>query len=87
MAYSYAAPTKQRRVARGPPAEPSFHPEDVLRLTELQSRIAKFVASGRTNEEIANALKIGPRSVVETLDEVYAVLGLQRVPKAKKETH
>ncbi|HEX7311677.1 MAG TPA: AAA family ATPase [Gaiellaceae bacterium] len=46
-------------------------------LTPAESRVAKLVAEGRTNREVAAALFLGERTVESHLSHVYAKLGVR----------
>jgi len=64
---AFLEPDRQRRASDDPPAEPlSPRERDVLRLC----------ADGRTNDEIAAALTLSPRTVERHLSNVYLKLGV-----------
>jgi DNA-binding CsgD family transcriptional regulator/tetratricopeptide (TPR) repeat protein len=60
-------------VDAGPAAEESV----LAALTPQQHRIARFVAEGATNREVAVRLSVSPRTVDHHLRNVFAVLGVR----------
>nr|WP_305071745.1 helix-turn-helix transcriptional regulator [Pseudactinotalea sp. HY160] len=60
----------------GPPAGPGPAPAEPVRLSRRELEVARLVAEGRTNAEVATALFISPRTVTSHLDHVYQRLGL-----------
>ena len=48
-----------------------------LRLTETEIEIASLAARGRTNREIATALRLSPKTVEWNLTKVYRALHLR----------
>ena len=46
-------------------------------LTPTEWRVAELVAEGRTNQEVAAALYVAPRTVEGTLSRVYTKLGVR----------
>jgi DNA-binding CsgD family transcriptional regulator len=46
-------------------------------LTSVEQRVARLAAAGRTNQEIADALFMSPRTVGGHLSHVYAKLGIR----------
>lgn len=46
-------------------------------LTETEDRIARLVAEGRSNKEVAAALFVTPKTVETTLTRIYAKLGVR----------
>lgn len=54
-------------------------PRDALQaLTAQERQVVEMAASGRTNREIAERLKISPRTVASHLYHVYPKLGVTR---------
>jgi DNA-binding CsgD family transcriptional regulator len=54
-------------------------------LTDAERRVAKLVAEGRTNREVASALFLGERTVASHLTRIYAKLGVRsRTELARK---
>jgi DNA-binding CsgD family transcriptional regulator/Flp pilus assembly protein TadD len=50
---------------------------DHFTLTETESRVAELVAAGRTNQEVAETMFIGVRTVESHLGRIYRKLGLR----------
>ncbi|MGV9877607.1 helix-turn-helix domain-containing protein, partial [Streptomyces cellulosae] len=50
---------------------------DLARLTPQQLRIARYVAAGATNREVALSLSVSTRTVDYHLRNVFATLGLR----------
>jgi DNA-binding CsgD family transcriptional regulator len=46
-------------------------------LTETERKIARLVAEGRTNREVAEQLAVSPKTIEWTLTRVYRKLGLR----------
>ena len=46
-------------------------------LSETERRIAELVASGRTNQEVAESLSLSPKTVEWNLSKVYKKLGVR----------
>jgi DNA-binding CsgD family transcriptional regulator len=62
--------------AAGGRSEPSTHPT-LRALTPQELRIALRVAAGETNREVAAALYLSPKTVENTLTNVYSKLGVR----------
>ncbi|MFE6222832.1 LuxR C-terminal-related transcriptional regulator [Streptomyces sp. NPDC057854] len=63
--------------ATGAPGTPRPEPSALAALTQQQRRIARLVAEGATNEEVAARLSLSPRTVDHHLRGVYARLQLR----------
>ena len=46
-------------------------------LTPAEERVARLVASGRTNREVAEAVRLSPKTVEVNLSRVYRKLGIR----------
>ncbi|QGH69731.1 LuxR family transcriptional regulator [Pseudactinotalea sp. HY158] len=62
--------------SRGGPPGPGPASAEPVRLSRRELEVARLVAEGRTNAEVATALFISPRTVTSHLDHVYQRLGL-----------
>ena len=49
----------------------------VRKLTTMEAAIASLVAGGRTNDEIAQALHVSPKTVEWNLTKIYRVFGVR----------
>ncbi len=65
----------RRRPVRGP--RRVLRRRDLARLTPQQLRIARYVAAGATNREVALSLSVSTRTVDYHLRNVFATLGLR----------
>ncbi|MGC9665331.1 AAA family ATPase [Planosporangium sp. 12N6] len=70
VAFAERARTELTRIGGRPPA-----PTD---LTATEERVARLAAQGRTNQAIADALFISPKTVEANLARVYRKLGISR---------
>ncbi|MCD9193469.1 helix-turn-helix transcriptional regulator [Streptomyces albireticuli] len=58
-------------------AEPDTRPRALASLTPQQLRVARHVAEGRTNREVAALLTLSHRTVDHHLRNVFATLGIR----------
>ncbi|MGX1542531.1 LuxR C-terminal-related transcriptional regulator [Streptomyces adustus] len=73
-AWARQARAELRATGDAPAAEPRG---PLVRLTPQQLRIARFVAEGATNREVAMRLSVSPRTVDHHLRNVFALLGVR----------
>ncbi|MGW2822613.1 LuxR C-terminal-related transcriptional regulator [Streptomyces sp. NPDC001443] len=73
-AWAQQARAELRATGDAPAAEPRG---PLVRLTPQQLRIARFVAEGATNREVAMRLSVSPRTVDHHLRNVFALLGVR----------
>ncbi|MGI9001220.1 MAG: AAA family ATPase [Pseudonocardia sp.] len=70
----YAAPIREElRLAGGRRRRPRENPDQ---LTAAESRVARLVATGRSNRQVAAALSLSVHTVEGHLDRIYAKLGI-----------
>lgn len=75
-AHGWAAQTRAELRATGDAGQDRPHGELAL-LTPQQLRIARCVAEGATNREVALRLSVSPRTVDHHLRNVFAALGVR----------
>jgi predicted ATPase/DNA-binding CsgD family transcriptional regulator len=71
-AVDYALISAEERASPGPPQAPLS-----IALTEREREVAVLVARGLTNKQIADQLRLAPRTVGTHLEHVFAKLGVQ----------
>ncbi|MFK4104098.1 LuxR C-terminal-related transcriptional regulator [Streptomyces sp. NPDC019531] len=72
-----AAQARAELRALGAPAAPTHAPDPAARLTAQQLLVARMVAEGATNREIAARLALSPRTIDHHLRGVFTRLGIR----------
>jgi DNA-binding NarL/FixJ family response regulator len=79
-----------QRVHNGQPAYDARHPRRAAGQTALSPRereVLELVASGSTNQQIAEQLGVGPETVKTLLARTFAKLGVRRRAEAVSAAH
>lgn len=69
------------------PIQPAFDELTQLGLTEREAQVLGWVAQGKSNDDTAMILKMGPQTVKKHLERIYSALGVANRTEAARKAH